>query len=145
MSLHTGSRHIMILIARFMGPTWSPSGADRTDPCGPHVGPINFAIWGTKLSTQSLVKYPWWIRISYRYSIVCMPNDSRSAGESDIAPFSQMLPIKWIWFKKNWICIKSIPIFNVHQREVVCCKPLFWPTHKVIDTCSTNAHFEGLR
>ena len=26
------------LIARFMGPTWGPSG-------GPHVGPMNFAIW----------------------------------------------------------------------------------------------------
>ena len=31
------------LIARFMGPTCGPSGADRTQV--PHVGPINFAIW----------------------------------------------------------------------------------------------------
>ena len=30
------------LIARFMGPTWGPSGSD-TD--GPHVGPMNLAIW----------------------------------------------------------------------------------------------------
>ena len=28
------------LIARFMGPTWGPSGADRTQ-----VDPMNFAIW----------------------------------------------------------------------------------------------------
>ena len=28
------------LIARFMGPTWG-----RQDPGGPHVGPMNFAIW----------------------------------------------------------------------------------------------------
>ena len=28
------------LIARFMGPTWGPSGAGRTD-----VGPMNFVIW----------------------------------------------------------------------------------------------------
>ena len=28
------------LIARFMGPTWGPSGADMTQ-----VGPMNFAIW----------------------------------------------------------------------------------------------------
>ena len=28
------------LIARFMGPIWG-----RQDPCGPHVGPMNFAIW----------------------------------------------------------------------------------------------------
>ena len=27
------------LIARFMGPTWGPSGADTTQ--GPHVGPMN--------------------------------------------------------------------------------------------------------
>ena len=31
------------LIARFMGPTWSPSGADRSQV--PHVGPMNFACW----------------------------------------------------------------------------------------------------
>ena len=30
------------LIARFMGPMWGPSGADRT-----HVGPMKFAIWAT--------------------------------------------------------------------------------------------------
>ena len=29
------------LIARFMGPTWGPSGADSW----PHVGPMNLAIW----------------------------------------------------------------------------------------------------
>ena len=28
------------LITRFMGPIWS-----RQDPCGHHVGPMNFAIW----------------------------------------------------------------------------------------------------
>ena len=35
------------LIARFMGPTWGTSGADRTQvgPCWPHVSPMNFAIW----------------------------------------------------------------------------------------------------
>ena len=32
------------LIARFMVPTWDPSGADRTQVC-PHVGLMNFAIW----------------------------------------------------------------------------------------------------
>ena len=33
------------LIAWFMGPTWGPSGADRTQVDPPHFGPINFAIW----------------------------------------------------------------------------------------------------
>ena len=32
------------LIARFMGATWGPCGTDRTK-VGPHVGPMNFAIW----------------------------------------------------------------------------------------------------
>ena len=31
-------------IARFMVPTWGPSGADRTQ-VGPMLGPMNFAIW----------------------------------------------------------------------------------------------------
>ena len=32
------------LIARFMGAAWGPSGAWQ-DPGGPHVGPMNLAIW----------------------------------------------------------------------------------------------------
>ena len=43
-----GMREMQIyksLIARFMGPTWGPSGSGRTQ-LGPHVGPMNFAIWG---------------------------------------------------------------------------------------------------
>ena len=32
------------LIARFMVPTWGPIW-DRQGPGGPHVGPMNFAIW----------------------------------------------------------------------------------------------------
>ena len=36
------------LIARFMGPTWGPPGADRTQ-----VGPMNFAIW-VYLYTQGM-------------------------------------------------------------------------------------------
>ena len=31
------------LITRFMGPIW-----DRQDPGGPHVGPMNLAIWDAK-------------------------------------------------------------------------------------------------
>ena len=31
---------VSTLTARFMGPTWG-----RRDPCGPHVEPINLAIW----------------------------------------------------------------------------------------------------
>ena len=36
------NNHIPPLIARFMGPTWSPPGADRTDP-------LNFAVWDSML------------------------------------------------------------------------------------------------
>ena len=35
---------ILSLIAKFMGPTWGPSGADRTQ-VGPMLVPMNFAIW----------------------------------------------------------------------------------------------------
>ena len=36
------SLYVTSLIARLMGPTWG-----RQDPGGPHVGPMNFAIWDT--------------------------------------------------------------------------------------------------
>ena len=34
-----------------MGPIWG-----RQDPGGPHVGPLNFAIWGHKLSKQDYIE-----------------------------------------------------------------------------------------
>ena len=56
------------LIAGFMGPTWGPSGADRTH-VGPHVDPVNVAIW-VKMVLQgmglSIVKISL-VRSSYRY------------------------------------------------------------------------------
>ena len=41
-----------------MGPIWG-----RKDPGGPHVGPINFAIWGVTLKRihQNSIKYYGWI------------------------------------------------------------------------------------
>ena len=38
------SSEMATLRARFTGSTWGPSGG-RQDPGGPHVGPVNFAIW----------------------------------------------------------------------------------------------------
>ena len=42
------------LIASFMGPTWGPSGADRTQ-----VGPMNFAIWAVCTQWGRLRPYRW--------------------------------------------------------------------------------------
>ena len=36
------------LIARFMGPTWGPSGANR-----PHVSPMNFVIWAISIECSN--------------------------------------------------------------------------------------------
>ena len=48
--------HSLTLIARFIGPTWGPSGADRIQ-VGPHVGPMNFAIWeGIPLQLETFVE-----------------------------------------------------------------------------------------
>ena len=65
-------------MARFMGPTWGPSGADKNQ-VGPMLGPMNFAIWdvfetiqhgqaGTKplpepmltYHQSGLVTFIWW-------------------------------------------------------------------------------------
>ena len=40
---------VTVLIARFMGPAWGPSGADRT-----HVGPMNLAIWERRLMASKI-------------------------------------------------------------------------------------------
>ena len=42
----------MGLIAKFMGPTWGPSGADRTQ-VGPTLAPINFVIWGASFTKRN--------------------------------------------------------------------------------------------
>ena len=46
-AVHDHEELIPTLIARFIGPTWTPPGGlSSTD--GPHVGPMNLAIWGPK-------------------------------------------------------------------------------------------------
>ena len=37
----------LTLVARFMGPTW-----ERQGPGGPHVGPMNLAIWGANVGSD---------------------------------------------------------------------------------------------
>ena len=51
------------LIARFMGPIWG-----QQDPGGPHVGPMNFAIWNTVLQIEKMLSCmkisEWWNNFS---------------------------------------------------------------------------------
>ena len=42
-SKNKGCFMVTSLIARFMGPIWG-----RQDPGGPHVGPMNFAVWSMR-------------------------------------------------------------------------------------------------
>ena len=69
-------------IAKFMRPTWGPTGADRTQ-MGPPVGPMNFAIWVvTHISNcGTFLRVHWWIvespplfwhRMPYGSFIICM-------------------------------------------------------------------------
>ena len=48
------------LMARFMGPTWGPSGADRAQ-----VGPMNFAIWD-ETATVSFATLMWGLHIQFK-------------------------------------------------------------------------------
>ena len=82
------------LIARFMGPTWGPSGAyfpdskvhganmgplwGLQDPGGPHVGPMNLAIWSyilTCLQINQWYPYPPRVLLSHcgHHEIAPMP------------------------------------------------------------------------
>ena len=59
------------LIARFMGSTWGPSGAGRTQ-VGPMLGPMNLAIWGSSLfirATNLRIKEP---SLFYRHIYFCV-------------------------------------------------------------------------
>ena len=47
-----------------MGPIWG-----RQDPDGPHVGPLNFAIWGTIYVALAITHPTTFVRISLRYDI----------------------------------------------------------------------------
>ena len=43
-------------IAKFMGPTWGPSGSCGS-PDGPHVGPMNLALWGNKAPQTKCISH----------------------------------------------------------------------------------------
>ena len=46
----------------YMGPTWG-----RQDPGGPHVGPMNLAIWDSK----------WWLMYYYQIVVLITPSAYR--------------------------------------------------------------------
>ena len=51
-----GAYSLLPLIARFMGPIWG-----RQDPGGPHVGPMNLAIWDySPHFIMELITYTCW-------------------------------------------------------------------------------------
>ena len=50
----------------------------RQDPAGPHVGPMNFAIWDSHILNQQKVTVNWTIRNTYLWHCkvyMCLDND----------------------------------------------------------------------
>ena len=86
------------LIARFMGPTWGPSGADRTQ-----VGPM-LAPWS--LLSGAWMLMPWYSTSSARLS----------SSHDDV--------IKWKHFPRYWPfvrgCHRWIPLTKTSDVELWC-------------------------
>ena len=73
------------LIARFMGPIWG-----RQDPGGPHVGPMNFAIWN--MTTQG-------------FPIIMSPASTKLKGVYTGFTLSRVCPSVRLWTESCPLCI----------------------------------------
>ena len=52
-----------------MGPIWG-----RQDPGGPHVGPMNFIIWGVYVCEKASTKYAWSHSIQIQFKRTLLPH-----------------------------------------------------------------------
>ena len=77
-----------------MGPIWG-----RQDPCGPHVGPMNFAIWFIWLwKTYTTQPFDHW-RLQWAYAMVWVVRYGLSGLKIMLKPISQSIDqpiIQWI-------------------------------------------------
>ena len=83
------------LIARYMGPIWG-----RQDPGGPHVGPMNFAIW---VNMQSC---------PYRNS-----HNKHSVYRGSLASIG--IPIINIQYDRCSLASIGIPIINIQYTDAI--------------------------
>ena len=133
------------LIARFMGPTWGPYGANmgsiwgRQDPDGSHVGPMNFVIWVyIPIVTYVTRKVFWntdkvfslkrlWNCHNYIWWII-IPGFNNRLG--DRFPFTRsQINLRYeIWAQATWIVLNIISVMVVIQFGT----PLWFPQIRTI-------------
>ena len=92
---------INTLIARFMGPTWGPSGADRTQ-VGPMLAPWTL-LSGQILNSQHTCTY----RIMY-VNYVC-------THKRVILVFIPLCAAQWVGYMLSHICVTRSQWVNVHR------------------------------
>ena len=95
------------LIARFMGPIWG-----RQDPGGPHVGPMNFAIWGSVIMASQITG------VMIVYSTICSGADQRKHQSSASLAFVREIDQSLVnSLHKGTVMWKMIP-FDVLMPEL---------------------------
>ena len=82
-----------ILIARFMGPTWGPSGADRTQ-VGPMLAPWTLLSGTTKCLHVQLVMQL--LNVQKFAIITCFNLDMRKITHG-FSITTEKSPVKWVW------------------------------------------------
>ena len=79
----------------------------RQDPCGPHVGPMNFAEWFLS---------------NYKSKFACMDAENQPQ-RSDCIVLTPKIAIRWPWFsnRRQWI----VNMFSSRYRNIVA-KAISW-------------------
>ena len=94
-----------------MGPIWG-----RQDPGGPHVGPMNFAIWGC-LDDASGV----WARSSLARSITCLPNIILYAVANVWINIGNILKGRHVYKQFSNDCISCVDFFDKNETFFKVC------------------------
>ena len=108
-------KRVETLIARFMGPTWGPTGADRTQ-----VGPI-LAPWtllpGKQLFTCVPTSTAIWLNCRWSYYIDAKLHhaDKKSGSRHQMLAFIRYRPLWWKSIGHRWI-----PLTKASDAELWC-------------------------
>ena len=144
----------MSLIARFMGANMKPIWG-RQDPGGPHVDPMNFAIWGVLLPIDPIPLLLVTVNISSCPRVEICPTNIRPNWLDMKKLLSHVDVIKWKHFPRYWPFGRGIPrspVNSPHKGQwrgglefsLICAWTNGWVKHNrdAVDLRRHCAHYD---
>ena len=128
-------RYIHILLARFMGPTWGPSGADRRTQVGPMLAP-----WTLLSGYVNIYSVPECSRHLHNWLMYCGLLKSYGLGCNNATPVSTGLPLNAP--STHLISIQMFSFQRMRLKMFVTKCWSFCSNHNILNWCMLTVFSE---